>query len=240
MNDTQLLERLGKAYASVRAPAPSAELAACIARGGEGEADDEGRPGAVVVPLVVRRPRTRLRYMVAAAVTALAVFSGLAVAGALPDPVQRQVSSFASHFGLDLPTPGGADDVPRTSGRTGTTNQAPAIAPVTGQSTTEPVVPPAAQTPASPTTPATTIAGALTRTLGEVGAIGGSATTTIPSTGGTPLTEPEVTLPPPTAPQATLPQATLPPPTLPSTTLPPPTLPPVTVPQLPPLPLPGL
>jgi hypothetical protein len=236
VNDTQLLERLGTAYASVAAPVPSAELAARMDRGAVGDADDDGTRDAVVVPLIVRQPRARLRYSVAAAVAALAVFSGLAVAGALPDPLQRQVSSFASHFGLDLPNPGDGSDRSSAPEHSNTT---PATLPIT----TEPVVPPAAETPGTPTTPgpttagtttAATTAGALRDTLGQVGAIGGSVTTTIPPTGGSPLPEPEVTLPPPTAPQVTLPSTTLP-----STTLPPPTLP-LVLPTLPPLPRPGL
>ena len=235
MNDTQLLERLGTAYASVAAPAPSVELAARMARGGIAHADDEGTRDAVVVPLVVRRPRTRLRYSAAAAVAVLAVFSGLAVAGALPDPVQRQVSSFASHFGLDLPAPGGGDDGSSAPAHTNTTS---ATAPLTLPGTTEPVVPPAAETPASPTTPAPTVTqGAVSGTLGQVGAISGSVATTIPSTDVSPLPDPEVTVPPTTAPQVTVPQATVPQATLPPPTLPSATLPPVTLPQVPPLPL---
>jgi len=240
MNDTQLLARLGTAYASVAPPTPNAELAARMARGDVGDADHGGTRHAVVVPLVVRRPRTRTRtrtrYSVAAAVAALVVVSGLAVAGALPDPVQRQVSSFASHFGLDLPAPGGSHDgrsTPRNEGTTPATRPTPAIAPATAPVSTEPVVPPAAAdppvSPASPTTPAATIThdqDAVTGTLGQVGAVTGPVVTTIPSTGTDPLPEPGVTVPPPTVPQATLP--------------PTPTLPPITVPPLPPVRLPGL
>jgi len=232
VTDTQLLERLGAAYASVAAPAPSAELAARMARGGRvGDADDDSTRDAVVVPLVVRRPRTRLRYSIAAAVAAFALFSGLAVAGALPDPVQRQVSSFASHFGLDLPAPGGTERGSSAPGKSTT----PVTAPLTLPVTTESVVPPAAGATATPATPspaptAAQVAGALTGTLGRVCAVGGSVATTVPSTAGSPLPEPTVTVPPPTVPPATLP----------STTLPPATLPPVTLPQLPPLTLPGL
>jgi hypothetical protein len=242
VNDTQLLERLSTAYASVSAPAPSAELLECMARGGVVDRDDDGGRDAVVVPLVVRRPRTRTRtrYLVAAAVATLALFSGLAVAGALPDPVQRQVSSFASHFGLDLPAPGGTD---HRSGGLRSEDSTRATAPVTLPVTTEPVVPPAAgtggaaATPAPPT-PTPTNSGSLSGTLGQVGALGGSVTgsvtgsvaTTVPPSGGSPLPQPTLTLPPPTVPEVTLPP----------TTLPPTTLPPVTLPKLPPLTLPGL
>jgi hypothetical protein len=235
VNDTQLLERLGTAYATVVAPAPSAELMACMARGGIVDGDDEGHleeehRDAVVLPFAAYRPRARLRYSVAAAIAALAMFSGLAIAGALPGPVQRQVSSFASHFGLDLPTPGGDHG---GGGASEHTSQTPATAPLTLPPATEPDVPPAAAAPGAtgaPTISVPSTAGALTGTLGQVGAIGGAVTTTVPSSSGSPLPEPDVTLPPTTVPSTTVPSTTLP-----STTLPPPTLP-----TLPPLPLPGL
>jgi hypothetical protein len=233
VNDTQLLERLGTAYASIAAPVPTAELVECMARGGVVDGDDESTRAAVVVPLVIRRPAARLRYSVAAAVAAVAVFSGLAVAGALPDPVQRQVSSFASHFGLDLPAPSDTHHRSSAPGNGSSTpgigSSTPATAPVTLPVTTEPLVPPAAATATSPTTPGPTSAaapsGSLSGTLGQIGAVGGSVATTTPPTKTSPLPEPEVTVPPPTVPQVTLPSTTLPPPTLPT---------------LPALPLPGL
>ena len=63
MNDAQVLELLVDRYAAVPAPAPSRALAARMDAGWTGTADDDR--GAVVVP-VVRRPRLRLRYLVAA------------------------------------------------------------------------------------------------------------------------------------------------------------------------------
>jgi hypothetical protein len=216
VNDAQLLDRLSTAYASVGAPAPTLELATRMARGVVGIADDHGTRDAVVVPLVVRRPRTRLRlrYSVAAAVALVVVFSGLAVAGALPDPVQRQVSSVASHLGIDLPTPGG-----RNTGSNATEHSKPtrATAPITLPGTTEPVVPPAAEAelPPSPTpTPVGSLTGALGGLGGAAGSVAttipstgaaGSVTTTIPSTGAGPLPQPDVTVPSTTQPPASLP-----------------------------------
>src|SRR5438874_5528676 len=114
MNDAQVLERLSVQYASLPAPAPSAALAARMDAGRVG--DDDSAPVAVVVPLV--RPRARVRYLVAAVVAGFVAFSGLAAAGALPDPVQRGVSSLVSHVGIDLPSPDDGHDAPRAPGHT--------------------------------------------------------------------------------------------------------------------------
>src|SRR5947209_1849789 len=116
MNDTQLLERLTSAYATVEAPAPTAALAEILESGEIGERgqtdlgpgiDDEERRDAVVVPFArpATRSRMRPRHLVAACVATFVLFSGLAVAGALPGPVQRQVSSVVAHLGIDLPSP---------------------------------------------------------------------------------------------------------------------------------------
>src|SRR6188472_498125 len=115
MNDTQLLERLGAAYKTLDAPAPTAALAALMDAGGVAshESDDDRRD-AVVVPFARRRSRMRMRYLVAALVASFVAVSGLAAAGALPDSLQRQVSSVVSHLGIDLPSPAPAhgDDQP--------------------------------------------------------------------------------------------------------------------------------
>src|ERR1044072_4831314 len=98
MNDTQLLERLSAAYGTVEIPAPSAALTELMDAGGitdDHERDDDRRV-AVVVPFARPRPRMRMRYLVAALVASFVAVSGLAVAGALPDSLQRQVSSVVS------------------------------------------------------------------------------------------------------------------------------------------------
>jgi hypothetical protein len=236
MNDTQLLERLTAAYESVEAPMPSAALVELMDAGGMASRDDERRD-AVVVPFVRPRSRVRMRYLVAALVASFVAVSGLAAAGALPDSLQRQVSSVVSHLGIDLPSPAPAhgDDQPHVpSGTNGSDRSArtpnSTSAPAAG--TDEPIDAPAASGTtvpapgATPTTrPATTPAAP---SLGDVGAVGdGSTPTTLP--GGDALGLPPVTLPAVTLPPLTLPQITLPPVTLPQLPLP-----------LPPLPLLGL
>ena len=79
MNDAQVLQLLVERYAAVPAPAPSAALAARMDAGWIGTADDDRRT--VVVPLV-RRPRLRLRYLVAALRAASRV-------GCVPDASRR-------------------------------------------------------------------------------------------------------------------------------------------------------
>lgn len=253
MNDTELLERLTSAYATVEAPAPSAALAEILESGEIGESgqtdidtgidtsiDDGERRDAVVVPFArpATRSRVRARHLVAACVATFVLFSGLAVAGALPGPVQRQVSSVVAHLGIDLPSPGSgsAHDTPAKVDTPGS-NDGPASTP-TSSSTPTTAADGTTNTPAgggvvpgapSTTTPGSTGAGL---GLGDVGVTGDPTTpTTLPTGSGSllpPLTVPQVSLPPP------LPQITLPPITVPQLTLPPLQLP------LPPLPILGL
>jgi hypothetical protein len=231
MNDTQLLERLSSAYATLDAPEPSAALAEILESGAVGT-DDERRD-AVVVPLVRPQTRLRVRHLVAAMVATFVLFSGLAVAGALPDSVQRQVSSVVSHLGIDLPSPdsgsSGGGDSPRAPDREGPSSGSGA-----GAATTTTVAGGGAGTPVvgggtgTPGSPATTVPGG--DPLGDIGDVGGvtggGTVTTLPPTGGggdpllPPITVPEITLPPVTIPQITLPPITLPPLTLPPLDLP--------------------
>ncbi len=147
MNDTQLLERLTSAYATVAAPPPSAALAEILESGeigasGQTDADtgtdDGARRDAVVVPFVRPETRTgvRARHLVAACVATFVLFSGLAVAGALPGPVQRQVSSVVAHLGIDLPSPGSGSghDTPAKVDTPGSSD-GPASTPTTAPST---------------------------------------------------------------------------------------------------------
>jgi hypothetical protein len=245
MNDTQLLERLTSAYATVAAPPPSAALAEILESGiGETDTDTDGeeRRGAVVVPFVRPETRTgvRARHLVAACVATFVLFSGLAVAGALPGPVQRQVSSVVAHLGIDLPSPasGSAHDTPAKVDTPGSSD-GHASTP-TSSSTPTTAADGTTNTPVgagggvvsgvpSTTAPGSTGAGL---GLGDIGVTGDPTTpTTLPPAGGSllpPLTVPQVSLPPP------LPQITLPPLTLPQLTLPQLPLP------LPPLPILGL
>src|SRR4051794_14097478 len=220
MNDTQLLERLGSAYETLDTPAPSAALAALMDAGGvtSHEADDDRRD-AVVVPFARARSRLRMRYLVAALVASFVAVSGLAVAGALPDSLQRQVSSVVSHLGVDLPSPGSThDDGPghapsgtngseRPSSPTSTTIATPAAG------VGDPVGAPGAAGTTVPGSAPTTVPAV--PSLGDVGAVdGGTTPTTLPAgndLGLPPLTVPQLTVPPPTVPQLTLPQLTVPP-----------------------------
>jgi hypothetical protein len=245
MNDTQLLERLTSAYATVAAPPPSATLAEILESGeigesGQTDTNDEARRDAVVVPFVrpATRTRVRARHLVAACVASFVLFSGLAVAGALPGPVQRQVSSVVARLGIDLPSPESrpAHDTPATRDPRGssdghastpTSSSMPTTAAdgMTNTPASEGVV------PGAPGVPSTTAPGSTGAGLGDVGLPADPTTpTTLPPGGGSllpPLTVPQIPLPPP------LPQISLPPLTLPQLTLPP-LLP------LPPLPLLGL
>jgi hypothetical protein len=230
MNDIQLLERLSSAYATVEAPAPSAALAELLESGAVGAGADDERRDAVVVPLVRPQTRLRMRHLVAAMVATFVLFSGLAVAGALPDPVQRQVSSVVAHLGIDLPSPDSSPahdttDSPRTTDHGGPTATS---GPESGTTTTvagggvgAPAAGGGASTPGSPST--TTPGGLPLGDVGELGGVtgGGSGTTQPPpDTLLPPLTVPDTLLPPITVPQLTLPPLTLPPLTLPQLPLP--------------------
>ncbi len=229
MNDALVLERLSVQYASLPAPAPSAALAARMDAGLVGE-DDDSTPGAVAVPLV--RPGARVRYLVAAVVAGFVVFSGLAAAGALPDPVQRGISSLVSHVGIDLPSPGDGHDAPRPPSHSDHAGSPNAVGASSESSTTTSTTV-AGAAPGATSPPVGAPAGGV---LGGVGAIGAGATTTTPPAPG------GVELPPVTVPGVTLPPVTLPTITLPPVTLPQITLPPITLPALPlpPLPILGL
>jgi hypothetical protein len=217
MNHAQLLERLTSAYSTVEAPTPSTALAELMDAGGAVASDDER--GAVVVPFASPRPRVRLRYLVAALVASFVALSGLAVAGALPDSIQRQVSSVVSHIGIDLPHPqplrgvdvSGTPSTPAGDGQ----HQVPASSststptPTTNAGRSVGDAPTADQHPA--TAPATT---APAGSLGDVGAAGGTTDTTLPGSTDTtlpPVTVPQLTLPPISVPGLPLPPITLPP-----------------------------
>jgi hypothetical protein len=263
MNDTQLLERLSDAYATLDAPAPNASLAVLLETGRS--VDDDTRD-AVVVPLVRPRPtvqpsaRVRVRHLVAATVATFVLFGGLAVAGALPDPVQRGVASVVSHLGIDLPSsdpaPTRVPDPPHSSDRSPSdrspSDQSPSTptrssTPSSAATGTEGAGAPdaAARAGGDASTPGTT-ASAAGRPLGQIGTVSGApatAPTTLPPTLELPSGDgllPPLPLPPIAGPSVTVPQLTLPPVTVPQLTLPPVTLPEVTLPPvtLPTLPLP--
>jgi hypothetical protein len=230
MNDATLLGRLASAYGDVPAPAPSAELARRMDAGWIGDVDDERT--AVVVPLAPR-PRMRMRYLVAAVVASFVAMSGLAVAGALPDDLQRQVNSFVSHVGIDLPDPTGTPHVP--SGIQDRPGAAPASRSggSTGSSRGAGDLPTAATSPAAAAS----------------GQLGGGSTpgslapsTTLPGSPSAPDQPPTTDLPPVTVPPIQLSPIDLPPidpPLLAPIDVPPVVLPPVVLPEVPPL-LPGL
>jgi hypothetical protein len=238
MNDVQVLERLSSAYETLDAPPPSAALAEVLESGtvGAGAEDDERRD-AVVVPLVRPQTRLRVRHLVAAVAATFVLFSGLAVAGALPDPVQRQVSSVVSHLGIDLPTPTatparndtGVVDTPRTNDRAGSTTTSEPVGSTTTTVAGGALGAPAAGGGTTPGAPATTTP-ANGNPIDDVGGLGavpgdGGPVTTLPPSGGDPL------LPPISLPPISLPPIGLPP-ILPPISLPPITLPPIQLPLL--------
>jgi hypothetical protein len=169
-----------------------------------------------------------MRYLVAALVASFVAVSGLAVAGALPDSLQRQVSSVVSHLGIDLPSPPPAPgDNPSHAppDAKGSEHRAP-----TSTSTGTPAA--GADDPAAVSTPGGTAprnAPTTTPTvpsLGDLGVLGGGTTpTTLPAGGGLGL--PPISLPP-----IALPPISLPPISLPGTGLPPISLPPISLPPL--------
>jgi hypothetical protein len=92
-------------YGSMPAPAPRPVLASIL---------DGRRPLRTVAEPIepaTERPAAWSRWtrpfrpVAVALATGTLLFSGLAVAGALPAPVQRATSDLASHVGLDLPRP---------------------------------------------------------------------------------------------------------------------------------------
>ena len=200
VSDTQLLDRLRDACAAELAhdalPAPSPRLEAAMRRGAivdpvdpsDRAAEDETN----VRPLVPRRAMTRAprRMAVLVAATVALLVGSLAVAGALPAPLQRGVADLARHVGLDLPssTSGARGDTGRPAGPP-TSTPAPSTEPVgTLPPATVPVpgpLPPVPTTPV-PTTPVPT-----------------APVSTLPGPGPLPLppvpTVPLPTLPGPTA-----------------------------------------
>jgi hypothetical protein len=92
--DERPLDLLRAVYDDVAPPLPSAELLASLDRGAVRRGAELSRPV---------RHRTR-RTLVALVAAAFVSFAGLALAGALPGPLQREVARVARHIGLDLPT----------------------------------------------------------------------------------------------------------------------------------------
>jgi hypothetical protein len=226
MNDAQVLHLLVDRYAAIPAPAPSAALAARMDAGWIGTADDEDR--AVVVPLV-RRPRLRVRYLVAALVAGFVAMSGLAAAGALPDPLQRGVASVASHLGIDLPNPDGGSSSGPADGGTGGHGPAggtPNGSTPGGAGSSSGGHEGSSGSGASGSSAGTTPGTPTTTTLPGLGGLGGVPTPTLP-----PVTAPPVSLPPVSLP-VTVPPLSLPPVTVPPLTVPPISLPPISLPPL--------
>jgi hypothetical protein len=232
MSSTDVLELLVDRYANVPAPAPSAELAARMDAGWVGAPAGDDDHGAVVVPFVAPR-RVRLRYLVAAMVATFVAFSGLAVAGALPDPVQRGVASVVSHLGIDLPTPD-----PSTPSHPGSGDGGNPSNPGSDGSS------PSGGSPSGGgggSSNGSSTGAATTTVPGPTGTVGGlDVTPTVPPTTlPRGLDLPPLTVPPLTVPPLTIPDTLTLPPILglPPIVLP---LPPITIPTLPPLQLPGL
>jgi hypothetical protein len=239
-----VLDLLIEQYQAVPAPTPGAELLARMDAGRVGSVvavhgqDDGDTDRAAVIPFA---PRPRMRYLLAATMATFVAMSGLAVAGVLPDGLQRQVASVASEFGIDLPspdsgsTPPAPDGSPRGSGGTqGTGGTSNSPTPGTG---------------GGAGTPTTSSPGGLVPGLPPLSV----PPTTVPPTLGVPnlppVSVPPFTLPPSLPPASTPPGLGIPPAALPPIPLPIPQPPiPLPIPQppislpltLPPLGLPGL
>jgi hypothetical protein len=112
---TAMIKLLSEHYHAIPAPVPSAALAARMEAGAV--ALDTPTPEARIDELAARRrgrdvaatfrdgARRRTRFLVAGVAAAFFASSGLAAAGVLPDPVQREISSVVSRLGIDIPSP---------------------------------------------------------------------------------------------------------------------------------------
>jgi hypothetical protein len=106
--------------------------------------------------------RARTRYLGAGVAAAFVATSGLAVAGSLPDLLQREISSAASFVGVDLPSPadtpasGRVPDAPSPSPEVSTPSDAGASSarevPTTSAPAQLPIAPSAQSDEATPTT----------------------------------------------------------------------------------------
>lgn len=133
---------LQDAATATPAPVVGASLAAVL----EGRAPVPAHPD-VALPPVPRRSRRslRLRWAVAGAAFGLSA-SSLGMAGALPGPVQRQVSRIADVVGIDLPDGNGGAEVDLTP----TTPVPPIVPPSTVVVPPRPSVVPADDRPVLP------------------------------------------------------------------------------------------
>jgi hypothetical protein len=100
----EVYELLVEHYRMVPAPAASREVLAWMHAASLRVISKEPARTDVIVPFASRRPH-RLRYLVAATIAGAFAMSGLAAAGALPDPLQRGAATVASVVAIDLPTP---------------------------------------------------------------------------------------------------------------------------------------
>jgi hypothetical protein len=100
----EMRELLAAQYRMASAPEPSRELLARMNSRAFLITSTDAERLEVLVPLAPRRAR-RLRYLVAATMASAFAMSGLAAAGALPAPLQREAASVASVVSVDLPTP---------------------------------------------------------------------------------------------------------------------------------------
>jgi len=104
-------------------------------------------PAPMPAPARRRAPSPLPRAMAAGAAGLFVLFGGLAAAGALPAAAQKPVADLASHVGIDLPRPGGADN----------NSQNPAATPTTSTSTTSTTLPTGDTTPTTSPTSETTV-----------------------------------------------------------------------------------
>jgi hypothetical protein len=215
-----IIQLLREHYPFEPAPRPNATLAARMDAGIVGAraqltTDElaERRRRRAAATRVLAGIRPRLRYAAAAVAAMFVATSGLAAAGALPRPLQREIAAIVSHVGIDLPTPDSTPSPHRTpppsrpsvpSGRSPGAGSGPPDPPMTpaggspnGPTPTSPAagLPPAVQVPGSDVVPSTAL----------------PPVPPVPSAPGVTLPVP---LPPPPEPPTT--------PTLPKVTVPPP------------------
>jgi hypothetical protein len=165
-------------FAALPAPTPRPTLAATL----DGRRELRPASGPTPKPTVPEPgPRVHYHFKPVAALLAggLALFGGLATAGALPGPIQRATADATSHLGIDLPgTP--SPTAPPASGPRGARSHADR-----GNGTRSGSHPRASTDPdggTSTTTPSTTA--------------GGTAATTVVPGGPTAPSIPSVTVPP--------------------------------------------
>jgi hypothetical protein len=208
------------------APTPSAALAQRMELGSVGERRSDV-PALLPLPSRPRIVAPRVRYAIAAAVSAVVLTAGLAGAGALPSVLQDPISHALKQIGIDLP----GSDSSLSSGRSNRFGSSGAHGNRPGDGETGAGT---ASGGGSGTGPGQNATGSTEPAIGSTTSPTEPSTTTVPPTlaPDSIVVVPSLTVELPGLPPITTPPVTLPPITVPPITLPPITLSPITLPSL--------